>query len=919
MTRCPQCGMAVDAGQRFCGGCGSRLEQTTGPADERNAVLHRPGGGRPDPFEVGGSDDAADDFFSQFIPKSSMPDDAPLPSRRSRRRFNPSLYPTGEVPSGMPDDAPQAPSPAGDARAAAPGAGPGAGAGDAAGRDAADAGFRPASPWTERPAEPADAPAPADAAEPSDAGLAFAPDEPADASAWFDDAPPTEAMSTEEVREALDERAEAGAYGAAAPKWFDNEADAPTAAMSSEEVREALGDRGAGWALPGLAQPGPAQPGPQPGPVQPGPVQRGPVQRGPVPAGPGQPGYGQPGSGQPGSGQAGPAQAGPGQPGPAQPAAFEPPAFQPPAPPHPAAPAQPAGLAHPAAPAPVGGPASADDDVAMPDWFTELTADDEPEAPAAPFAPAAERGAAEPWAAEEPTFEQPTFEPPAAEQPDAEQRAADFWGAPAAEHDEHRAPASPQGSAFSAPPPGPQAPSGDGDASFTQLIRGLQDDPADRPLQAPPIDPTGIVPLPPLDEPAVDDDVRAAQDRAAAFWGAPAAARDESAAEESAAASVEPPESDFAPPVDFSAQHAAEFGDGRPSFADSAEVVEPPVGTVDNPASAPEGEQRSAEQAAAEFADGWFVEDDRSAAAEPEAHSPQFGAPGAEAEQWLQQPSHRPAGMPSLPPLRRSRAVRPPLVPALRSAPPPALGSARRPATERLGSADGPRGPGDPGGPSGTGGTGGPREPDETEQRRRGVRTIAIAAAAAVVVIAAAFGLSALLGQRGDDAPIAGGDPTSSAEPTGDDQPTGSDAAPPPITGEVTPAPEAFEPVAFMSSSGNLRCQITPEHGAVCQIMERGFTLPEGECYGSGYSGAAVGVNRDGTYWPCPTGDLSGGEVVDYDVPVTAGEYTCSISYDTGATCANAEGDSFTIEYSAGIELNGTAATVDEPDVEPVG
>ncbi|NLT25458.1 MAG: hypothetical protein GXX90_02175 [Microbacteriaceae bacterium] len=200
------------------------------------------------------------------------------------------------------------------------------------------------------------------------------------------------------------------------------------------------------------------------------------------------------------------------------------------------------------------------------------------------------------------------------------------------------------------------------------------------------------------------------------------------------------------------------------------------------------------------------------------------------------------------------------------------------------------------------------------------MRTIAIAAAAAVVLIAGAFGISALVG-GGDDAPIAG-DPTTSEEAPATDAPTeGGDptteAAPEPT--DETPEPEQFEPVAFMSGSGNLRCQITPEGGAVCQVMERNFALPEGECYGPGYSGAAVGVNADGTYWPCPTGDLAGGQVVEYDAPITAGQYTCSINYETGVTCSNGKGDGFTMEYSNGIQLDGEATEPEQRDVEPIG
>ncbi|NLT26083.1 MAG: zinc ribbon domain-containing protein, partial [Microbacteriaceae bacterium] len=407
MTKCPQCGTAVEAAQRFCSGCGTRLHGEA-PAGDRNAVMHRPGGGRPDPFEVGGSDDAnGDDFFSQFTPKSSLPADRPLPSRRSRRRFNPSLYPTGEVPSQMPD-AGQRPSPAG-----------------------------------EPPRPPAEPPRPAGefwAAPAADDGAAH------------DDGP-------------------------------------PTAAMSHDEIQEALADRQA----PVPAEP-PAEPFAFQPPAPPFPAAEAPIDPFAPPAAAG-PGFG-PGAGADARGEQDAS------------GAFVPPPAE----------AGPVGLGYePPAPAPVLDQGEAEaEDVTMPDWFAELVDDGEPEPePEAPTAaaPMPPTGA-HPGA---PTHgDRVEHDDWSAERSADAERAAAFWGA---QGGPPAAAVPPQGSAFQAPPPPVQAPRGDGEASFTQLIRGIDDDPADRPIESPGFDPTGIVPLPPREQLEDDAELRAAQERAAAFWG----------------------------------------------------------------------------------------------------------------------------------------------------------------------------------------------------------------------------------------------------------------------------------------------------------------------------------------------------------------------------------------------------------------
>ena len=659
MMKCPQCGATAPDGQRFCGECGGRLQADD--ANERNAVLHRPGGGSPDPFSVGGSDSAVDDdddFFSRFTPKSAVesgtaaPDaDASFPTRRSRRRFNPSLYATGEVPSMQPPGTPAEPS----------------------------AAQRQSPP--PRDSERAPEPPQQDAGE---GDSAFAPPQRAGEDA-FPPLPPI----------------------------------APQAEAPQVEV---------------------------------------------------------------------------------------------------------------------------------------------PQQAESPAVPAAE------------SMGEPTSEPFERAAPFREQdRAQD--GAPA-----HWA--------------RPSQPTDPDDPTFTQLIRGLQDDPADHPIQAGGFDKTGVVPLPPR-APEPDAEVREAQERAAAFWG------QRNRPEPEAAPASEAPHPEAAPsPTDTPEQRPElEPHDTNPFDAIFGDLAEDD-GADDVPA-APEPTERSSHDGGrdesidhpfvtqAGASDAAELDDARASRRDTAAAA---GAAAAAAAAGVSASASASAsaadGMPSLPPLDHPDAA-----PTAAFAAPGAPGGPTHPAAPQREQS------------TGDGGDGG---------RRRGVLTIAIAAAAAAVLLLGAWGISSLFGGK-DDKPVAGETTSEAPSETGPVEP--SDATTPSET--PTPTPESFEPVAFQSASGNLRCQITAESGAACQLLVRQFSVPDGECRGPNYQGVAVGVNAEGTTWPCLNGDLAG-SVIDYDTPVTAGEYTCSINYDTGANCSNGKGDSFTIEYSQGVQLSGSPAPDPNIPVDPV-
>lgn len=640
MNKCSQCGAVAATSQRFCGECGARL--VAPPSGERNAVMHRPGGGVPDPFTVGGSDDAAsEDFFSQFVPKSSIDSgDAPQPpqqpTRRARRRFNPRLYDTGEVPTTLPkldgQPAPQQP------------------------------------PAAERATPPA------------------APE------------PPTH-----------------------------GEPPAPTQA-EPERVSH-----------------------PQPR------------------------------------------------------------------------------AAEPAAPAPerqsaAGEPEPPTAPVQVPPSFL----DDEPEG-----------------------------------QPEAEPTASDANTV--------------------------ERPNGSTDEStFTSLIVGLDDDPADRPISSPAFNETGVVPLPQQDSAPVDPEVTAARERAAAFWSGNGGGQP-----------AEPAQHDHPGQHSDPAQH--DDAALHETTVDEAHHVDEPdhdddqYANIDALFAEPEPVERFAD-------DG----DERPTADDPDAtrrHEPVVVAQSS----------------PFAPPADAAGDSEMPPLPGLPGAAEVADGhrqqdaqrdSAAVPPTSAAAGAFAGGGAGFAGG--GDGGASGGGNGGEQEQQRRGVRLILAAAAAALVVIGGVFGVTRLFG-GGDGGGEAAATTSASEAPatvTAPNLPERETESPAPPTEEQP----QFEPVAFQSESGNIRCQITPENGVACQMLSPDFAPDENQCDGT-FSGAAVGITKDGVNYPCLEGDLAGGQVLGYNEPISAGEFGCVIDYELGLSCNNKAVDAFTMEYSAGISSSGNAAADKNPTV----
>lgn len=438
------------------------------------------------------------------------------------------------------------------------------------------------------------------------------------------------------------------------------------------------------------------------------------------------------------------------------------------------------------------------------------------------------------------------------------------------------------------------------DASFTQLISGLDNDPADKPIVADGFDKTGIVPLPPREQDSVDqapsnEAELQAQQRAAEFYGT--APTPSGPPNQPQMPSLPPLNAGpWAPAQAGSAQQEGaaqniEQKEGQSPFS-SPFVTEAttPETVLRNQASEPTVPRQSAEASSAKTEDEEFeregfwpfgdeLDDQQSQASQPASQRNRYQAGAGSA-----------AGAPGTAP--------------------------------DFGAATGVGGGAGFGGGSGPGGAGGGpgrgSSGDESEQKRRGLRTILIAAVAAVVVILGAFAVSGLFRGGEEEAPVADDTQQEQGSETAE-QPVDPDAGAESPTEDVeTPEPANFEPVAFQSGSGNLRCQITPEGGAACQILEQNFSTPDEACTEGGNAGVAVGVNEEGITWPCLTSNFGGGEVLEYDEPVTAGDYTCSINFTTGVTCENTSGASFSLEFSAGVETNGDTAPEPQFELEPI-
>lgn len=424
------------------------------------------------------------------------------------------------------------------------------------------------------------------------------------------------------------------------------------------------------------------------------------------------------------------------------------------------------------------------------------------------------------------------------------------------------------------------------EATFTQLIEGLPDDPADRPLQSPQY---------------VRDDVDAAQPEPSPFE-APQDAQPQAepqAEPQQAESEFAPlPESEIDPQQREQQERANAFFAAEPEQQATPEPEpepEPRDERADMPSLPPLAAQQQPERADTAGRD--FSFDNLMADfTEPEEQS--------ERNQEVSPASNRDWRASDRRAAEQATAVG---------------AGAGIPAG---GNGGGPTGPSGPTGPEGAD----PKySADEVQRRRKGVMTILIAAAAAVVLIIGAFGISALF-RGGDSAPVADGesqsaqatDTPASSSPNvggglGDGGPSES------ATATTEPTTEPFDPVTFQSGSGNIRCQITEETGVACQLTATNFAAPAGMCQNGMSSGAAVGVTTDGATYPCLTSGLGGGQALDYDTPITAGPYTCSINFSTGVSCDNGDGDGFSMEYSAGITITGDMAAEPHPEVAPVG
>lgn len=395
-----------------------------------------------------------------------------------------------------------------------------------------------------------------------------------------------------------------------------------------------------------------------------------------------------------------------------------------------------------------------------------------------------------------------------------------------------------------------------GESTFTSLIVGLDDDPADRPISSPAFSETGVVPLPQQAPTPVDPEVAAARERAAAFWSGNGGGKPADPAQHET--TVDEPDHDDDQYTDIDAL----FAEPEPveRFADDGN--EQPA--VDDPDATRRHEPVVGAQSSP-FAPS-------AAAADGTEMPPLPGLPGTSgaAGGYQQQDT------------RHDSSARPPMLTSSGAA-------------------------GSGGGASAGGGNGG-----EQEQQRRGVRVILVAAAAALLVIGGVFGVTRLFG-GGEDGGEAAATTSASEAPatvTAPNLPERESESPAPPTEEQP----QFEPVAFQSESGNIRCQITPENGVACQMLSPAFTLDENQCDGA-FSGAAVGITKDGVNYPCLEGNLAGGQVLGYNEPISVGEFNCVIDYELGLSCNNKAVDAFTMEYYAGISNSGNAAAEKNPTV----
>jgi|GEM_PF-5970465 len=559
----------------------------------------------------------------------------------------------------------------------------------------------------------------------------------------------------------------------------------------------------------------------------------------------------------------------------------------------------------------------------------------EPQAPEAPQATgAAGRGD------ERVRFDANPFAVPAASEPGRAEPPTARFEAPGGARE-------PQGA--QPPAPAPSARPG-GDAFDTVLSGGA--DASDRPIQARDFEHTGIVPLPgpaapgPSGPSDVDDETRAS---AAGLF----AVHDQDA-DSTGAAPAEPAREERTRRFDWTAPEAAapnpfapgagSTADAGPGAAGAAAVVGADAAAGADRRAPGRGDQPAGRDGGQDLLGSWFGDetddgiDESTRRIEPPfgrpgggsraaASASAAGAPPASGEQapnpFVQAPGEAvqaPGEARTTGPIAGGVPTPAPFVPASGGASGPVSGGAPGDTGPAFGGgapAQGsfaPAGPGDFGAPvdgagagSGGGGRGGVTGMIDRLERpdRRRLFVILGAVAASVLLIVSAFIISGAIGRN--QAPTAD-QPTASAPETSAQQETPSEA---PETPTGPPAPvtdQNFQAVAFSSQSENVRCSITPEAGVVCQIMQSDFRDPEGMC-AQHVRGAVVGLDSHGWTWPCVDENLAVGETLAYDKPITAGEFTCTISYSKGVTCHNAAGDSFTMEFSNGIQTTGKQST----------
>lgn len=413
------------------------------------------------------------------------------------------------------------------------------------------------------------------------------------------------------------------------------------------------------------------------------------------------------------------------------------------------------------------------------------------------------------------------------------------------------------------------------DNSFTQVIEGLPDDPADHPIEANGFDQTGVVPVP--DRPVQDPQQQANRDRAAAFYG------DGQHVEPRVPPAVTPGQAPIDSPF---IQDASQPKDTEPRHQDQQQQAAESDAVRHEPQVSQQHEQDDFDTL---FGFDSNEQHPPTRALPTQAPANDFAA-GAAPERkprrprsWKRGLAHGTGSSQTTPPEHLEPAPQEPQ---------PHAAAASSPFTS-----DG----GDDGSSGG----------QSVEQKRRGVAMILVAAAAALVIILGAVVANGIFGGKEEAAapPAPGTQEPSTAEPTGE-QPANPETSEPSAT--------EFDPVTFASDSGNLRCQITSDSGVACQIVNRNFELPEGECRGDHYSGAAVGLTEQGATFPCLQGDLQG-EPIGYDELVKAGPYTCSINFESGVICENSRGTRFAMEYDKGILIEGDRAQDLNPEVAPIG